>query len=488
MVTSEMAPWAKTGGLGDVTAGLSSALAASGHDVTVVLPRYRGVDPPDGSATPQGVALGRIQARVSLVDVTLDPGRRAVFVDAPALFDRDGYYGTATGDHPDNAERFAVLAAAALAWGEADPAGGPDVLHAHDWQAGLALALVATMPDRWPMCAGAGRVFTIHNLAYQGRFPLAVADALGLPLEVAAPGGAEFWGELSYLKAGIVYADRVTTVSRGYARETLGAELGFGFERILADRGAAYRGILNGIDIGVWNPATDRWLPAHYAPDDLAGKTACKRALVERVGLPVGDDALRRPLVGMVSRLVEQKGLDLIVEASRDLLALDASWVFLGAGDPRFEAALGALAREAPTRVATTIGFDEGLAHLIEAGADAYLMPSRFEPCGLNQMYSLRYGTVPIVRAVGGLDDTVRNYMPWARRPNGFTFRQATPRALVRAVRRALGVFATDPVTWGRLVSQGMAEDHSWDRAAAEYGKVYRRARHRRRGGGVQET
>jgi starch synthase len=286
----------------------------------------------------------------------------------------------------------------------------------------------------------------------------------------------EFWGQFSFLKSGIVYSDLLTTVSPTYARETTRPEFGFGFDGVLQARGADYEGILNGIDTSVWDPASDPYLPASFTGDDLAGKRLCKRALLERVGLPVGDDSMARPLVGLVSRLVDQKGIDLVLDAAPALLGLDASWVIVGSGDPGYEARLRALAEAHPSRVAVHVGFDEGLAHLVEGGADLFLMPSRFEPCGLNQLYSLRYGTVPVVRAVGGLDDTVRAYTPRARRANGFKFREATPQALVRTVRQAVRVFRR-PDEWRGLQLRGMAEDHSWRVSAREYVKVYRRAR-----------
>jgi starch synthase len=274
-------------------------------------------------------------------------------------------------------------------------------------------------------------------------------------------------------------------VSPAYARETLTPAFGCGLEGVLAARGDRYVGILNGIDDRLWDPTRDPHLPAAYSRADLAGKLACKRALLERFKLPVGDDAISRPVVALVSRLVDQKGLDLIKAASPTLVSLDATWIFLGTGDERYERWLQHLAVVHPTRVGVVIGFDEGLAHLVEAGADLFLMPSRFEPCGLNQMYSLRYGTVPVVRAVGGLDDTVRPYTARALRANGFKFSEGTTAALVRTMRQALRIYRDGP-TWHRLVRQGMSEDHSWRRRAGDYVRVYRRARHDRHGARVQ--
>jgi starch synthase len=485
MVSSEAAPFAKTGGLADVLAGLPAALAELGHRVTVVLPRYRGVVAPDGRRERRRVELGSLQVDVALDVSAVSARHRVVFVDSPPHFDRAGFYTEDGRDYDDNAFRFAVLAGAALAFGEADAEGPFDIVHGHDWQAGLVPALLALDPGRWPRLGAAGRVFTIHNLAYQGLFPREVVEALGLPWSVFALETGEFWGQLSYLKTGINYSDWVTTVSPTYARETCSEAAGLGLEGVLAGKGDRYVGILNGIDDRLWNPRTDPHLPATFGPGDLEGKAICKRALLERFGLPVGDDAMSRPLVGLVGRLVEQKGMDLIKAASPALVGLDATWIFLGTGEARYERWLQNLAAVHPARVGVRVGFDEPLAHLVEAGSDLFLMPSKFEPCGLNQMYSLRYGAVPVVRAVGGLDDTIRPYTARARRANGFKFREATPAALVRTLRTALRLFH-DRSAWRRLMRQGMAEDHSWRLRAKEYVRVYRRARHDRAAGGVQ--
>lgn len=478
MVASEVAPWAKTGGLADVVAALPEALDRFGHRTVVVMPRYRGVALPPAESTRSRVRLGSATHEIVLHVASLSERRRIVFVEAPPFFDRDGYYGVGGQDFPDNAQRFALLARAALDFAEHDAAGDRiDVVHTHDWQAGLVPLWLRATPARWPRLAGAGLVFTIHNLAYQGVFSPDVVPALGLPWSVFRVEGGEFWGRFSFLKAGINYSDYVTTVSPTYARETQSAEFGFGMEGVLAARGDRYIGILNGVDTRLWNPATDPWLPARYDADATAGKRACKRALLARFGLAQGDDALDRPVVAMVSRLIDQKGLGLVAEAREVLVALDVTWIFVGTGDARHELALRELAARHPTRVGVYIGFDPGLAHLVEAGADMFLMPSLFEPCGLSQLYSLRYGTVPIVRAVGGLEDTVQPYTARARRANGFKFRAATADAMLRAVRQAVRLYH-DADAWHRLMRQGMIEDHSWETSAREYVRVYRRARH----------
>ena len=479
MVASEASPWANTGGLADVSGALPRALSDLGHSVTLVIPKYRGVHLPAATRLPHRVEAGGLTGAgrdVVFHIVSQSSQRRIVFVECAPLFDRPGLYGEQGSDYPDNAQRFDLLSVAALDFAELNHDFSPvDIVHAHDWQTGLIPARLR-LSTRWPSLTRAGVVFTVHNFAYQGVFPKETVPALGLPWSLFKMETGEFWGKFSWLKTGITAADYVTTVSPTYAGETRTQEFGAGLEGVLAGLGRRYGGILNGVDTDTWNPATDRFLPAHYDAQDLSGKTECKRALLARLNLPRGDDVLARPLVGMVSRLVSQKGVDLIAAASADLVAIDATWVFLGAGEPRYEQALRQLAAAHPSRVAATIGFDESLAHLIEAGSDIYMMPSQFEPCGLNQMYSLRYGTVPIVRAVGGLDDTVQPYTAKARKANGFKFRHPTPETLVQTVRRAVRVYHNRPA-WRQLMSNGMAADHSWATPAREYVKVYRRAR-----------
>lgn len=477
MVASEVSPWAKSGGLADVTGALPVALDALGHRVTTVLPWYRGFDLPIERAVSAFVELGSLAYAVEFHVASLSDRRRVVFVDIPGLFDRPGLYGSGSQDFGDNADRFAMLAAAAAEFLLLDESSSPvDVVHGHDWQTGLLPVLLRTVDRYRDRLGQAALVFTIHNLAYQGLFDRDVVTRFGLPWSVFRLETAEFWGRFSFLKAGVTASDLVTTVSPTYASETRQPDAGLGFDGVLSALGDRYLGILNGIDTAVWDPATDPHVPAHYDGQNLAGKRACKRALLERLGLPVGDDAMERPLVAMVSRLVEQKGLHLVAEASEALMALDATWVFVGQGDRPYETMLTDLARRFPSRVGVHVGFDEPLAHLVEAGADVYLMPSQFEPCGLNQMYSLRYGTVPVVTAVGGLDDTIQPYTTRARHANGFKFKDQSSAGLVRAVRQALRLYRR-PDVWSRLVAEGMEADHSWQTSAREYVKVYRRAR-----------
>ena len=474
MVGSEATPWSKTGGLADVIAALPPALEALGCDITLVLPKYRGTNVAGADVRPHRLRHGASTRSIAWHVLSMSSNVRVVFVDAPEWFDRPGIYGEGGIDYADNATRFDLLALAALEFAALNNPASWQVVHAHDWQASLVLLRLAIEP-RWGALSHAGRILTIHNLAYQGVFARETIPALGLPWDAFRLERGEFWGQFSFLKSGITSADLVTTVSPTYAAETQTPAQGQGLDGVLRGLGARYVGILNGIDTAAWNPAADQYLPAHFSVDDLAGKRECKRALLAAVGLPQGDDALQRPLVGMVSRLVAQKGLDLIHGARESLAALDANYVFVGTGEPKYEAMLRAWAAAHPARVAVRIGFDERLAHLIEAGADMFLMPSQFEPCGLNQMYSLRYGTVPIVTAVGGLHDTIQPYTARARYANGFKFAEQTPETLARVVQRAIRLYH-NPAVWRTLVVNGMMADHSWRASAVEYGKVYRRA------------
>ena len=477
MVVSEAIPYSKTGGLGDVGGALPAALARLGHHVTVVTPRYRGM--PDGHAVAsfaRGAWLGALECRVAeRVD---DDGVRFWCVDCPPYYDRAELYGTPQGDYPDNDMRFSLLSRAAL---EAAVAAGmrPDVVHAHDWQAGLVPAYLKVRLRTNAAFEGAGTVFTIHNLAFQGIFGREVLPRLDLPWDVFTGDGLEFWNNVSFLKAGINFSDVVTTVSRRYAQEIQTAEQGFGFEGILQRRAGVLVGIRNGVDTRVWNPEADPLLPAKFSAADLAGKVEVKRALLARVGLDAPGQ-WARPVIGMVSRMADQKGLDLIAgEVARGTLqALDASFVILGTGTPQYEGMWRGLAATHPKRVAVTVGFDEELAHLIEGGSDIFFMPSRFEPCGLNQMYSLRYGTVPVVRATGGLDDTVVDVDEATGEGTGFKFRAYTGEAMMEALHRALAWYAR-PAAWRRIQLAGMAADNSWAASAREYVEVYTRARER---------
>ncbi|MBI2834448.1 MAG: glycogen synthase GlgA [Acidobacteria bacterium] len=474
MISSEAVPFAKTGGLGDVAGALPLALGRLGHDVTVILPRYRGSEPALASTDRRVVPLGGRPFDVAFLVRPLGENARAVLVDCPELFDREGIYGWGITDHPDNPRRFALLSRAALEYIR-DAGVRPSIIHAHDWPTGLAPLYLHTRFREDPLIGGVATVFTIHNLAYQGLYPPEWLPALEVSWDLFTPEGIEFWGRLSLLKAGINFSDVITTVSRRYAKEILTPELGFGFDGVLRRRAADLVGILNGIDEERWNPATDQLVPVRYTADSLEAKADCKRELLRAFGLRAETPDLERPVVAIISRLVDQKGFDFLGQVLDELPRLGATFLLLGSGDPGYETMWRQLAAGYPERVGVHIGFDERLAHLMEAGADMLLMPSRYEPCGLNQMYSLRYGTVPIVRATGGLDDTVRNYSEKSGRGTGFTFEQPSGAALLRALRRALRVYQHKD-EWRALQQQGMRQDHSWDASAREYVKVYRRA------------
>jgi starch synthase len=467
-IASEMAPWAKTGGLGDVTGALAAALGRRGALVRCVLPRYGWIQPVGEGFTPLpsvlSVRLGRRDFHCRVWFKRFAPGAELFLLEHDALYDRASLYGDENGDYRDNDLRFGLLSRGALAlarllrW-------YPDVVHAHDWQAGLA----AWACNR-EMAGQFRTVLTIHNLGYQGHFDFSSAERLGLDASALRPDGAEFWGRLSMLKAGIVAADHITTVSPRYAREIQTEEHGFGLERLLRSRAGSLSGILNGVDYGEWDPRNDTHIPAQYGLQDLSGKRACKRRLLEEFGLPVDLDA---PVVGVVTRLVWQKGLDLLLESTPHWLANErVRLVVLGLGAQSLEDGLRALQRTYPDKVSVRFEKSERLAHLIEAGSDMFCMPSRYEPCGLNQLYSLRYGTVPVVRATGGLDDTVVDVDQHPGHGTGFKFWHWHPQVLGHSLRRAMNLY-WNRGAWHEVVRRGMAQDFSWDRSADAYWRVY---------------
>jgi starch synthase len=471
IIGSEAVPFAKTGGLADVLGAFPVAVARLGLDVTLVLPRYRGVAP--GNLIDHfPVSLGGYTREVRFHQTPLDGGARALLVDCPDLFDREALYGFDNTDYPDNARRFAMLVRAALEF--AGRRGKPSVVHAHDWQAALAPVYLRTLYRSHPVLAGTPSVLTIHNLAYQGVFAPDWLPRLDLPWDLYAIEGLEYWSRISFLKGGINDADTITTVSPRYAQEIQTPEFGSGFDGILRRRSADLVGILNGIDIDVWDPSRDAYIPVPFNGEDLRGKEQAKREVLARYGLPVDEPAMKRPLIGMISRMVVQKGFDLVESVAGELLMLDAAWTVLGTGEARYQSLWTSTAARHQDRVGAHIGFDEPLAHLIEAGADIFLMPSRFEPCGLNQMYSLRYGTVPVVHGVGGLADTVQDYAAGNAKSTGFVFHEYTGAALLTALSRALSVFEDRP-RWNALRVAGMRQDNSWDRSAREYVKLYER-------------
>jgi starch synthase len=463
MVSSEAAPFAKTGGLADVVGSLPPALQEIGDQVAVVLPRYASISL---AAARRVWDHMQVYLGPDLYDLTIYQAAAShpvYLVDCPPLFERKALYGEAGKDYADNHIRFAVFARAAL--GIARNLFRTEIFHCHDWQAGLVPAYLRSTFASDPTFLGCRTVFTVHNLAFQGLFPKSVIDDVALDPRLFAPEGLEFWNKVSYMKAGLVYSDALTTVSPNYAREIQSQEMGAGLDGLLRERSSVLTGILNGVDYGEWSPEVDPHIPARYSATDLKGKLVCKQKLLEEFGL--SPDAMGRPLLGLVSRFTPQKGIDLIVDAAPAIFEEDAYIVALGTGDPEYEAALRRLQQEHPGRIAVRIGFDNGLAHRIEAGSDLFLMPSRFEPCGLNQMYSLRYGTPPVVRATGGLDDTIEE-------GTGFKFADTSAEALLSAVRAAVKAYS-DPRGWQDRMRRGMAKDYSWRASAAAYSELYRR-------------
>jgi starch synthase len=464
MVAPEAAPFAKTGGLADVVGSLPAALGAFGCEVAVLIPRYRGIDLSSARRVYDSlpVWLGGTVHETSLYQIDA-AGVTFYFLEVPSLYDREGYYGDAAGDYPDNALRFAVLSRAALA--VARRVFRPRILHCHDWQTGLIPVYLRTVFAYDPTFIGMRTLFTIHNLGYQGLFPPTVLPQIGLDRRVFNIDGLEFFGKVSFMKGGINFSDALSTVSQRYAAEIQTEEYGFGLDGALRARAPALHGILNGVDYSHWNPETDRYLAARYSADDLRGKRVCKQDLVKQFGLPAA--AMDRPLLGVISRLTSQKGTELILEIAAELAADDLYLAVLGSGDEDYEAGLREAAAANPENLAVRIGYDEALAHKIEAGADMFLMPSQYEPSGLNQMYSLRYGTVPVVRATGGLDDTIED-------GTGFKFEDYSAPALLEAIRAAATAFQ-DRKGWEAMMRRGMRKDYSWRVSASEYSALYQR-------------
>ncbi len=462
MVASEAAPYAKTGGLADVLGALPPALARLGEQVGVVLPRYRGIFTPEAERVASDIRIVVGPHTYTIwIDEVQRQGVRYFFVNCPPLYDRSGIYGDHGDSYGDNHIRYAVLNHAALA--VARYVFHTDIFHAHDWQCGLLPVFLRENFRGDPTFFGAKSVLTIHNLGYQGNFDGGILGQLGLDRSLFHPEGLEFWGHLSFLKAGVVWSDSITTVSPTYAQEIQTPEYGFSFDGLLRSRASKLTGILNGIDFDYWNPATDPHLPANYSIDDLSGKRACKQALLEQMGLPVD---LERPLIGIVSRFAYQKGFDLVGEIAESLRYQNVAVAVLGSGESRYEDMFRHFARVSPDHFAVRFGYDEALAHRIEAGSDMFLMPSLYEPCGLNQMYSLRYGTPPIVRSTGGLEDTVDD-------ETGFKFRDFNAEGIRWGIDSALMAYA-DQEAWLKRVRRGMAKDFSWNSAALQYQQLYR--------------
>jgi starch synthase len=468
-VAPEGVPFSKTGGLADVVGALPKALAKLGHKLEVVLPRYRMTKPgkPEPEMQSLTLPLGAGFKFASIQTAGLASMVRTFLVECPFFFDRAGLYQEEGEDYPDNAMRFAAFSFAALEVIKRS-ATTPDIIHCHDWQTALVPIYLRNLYQDDEFFRNTSVVFTIHNVGYQGLFLPHILPQISLHAGLFTVDFLEYYGKVNLLKGGIVFSDFITTVSRKYAEEIQTPEFGHGLEGVLRSRRDCLRGILNGVDYNAWNPATDKLIPATYSAKNMTGKMACKKALLERMG--VKQPVLERPVVGIVSRFAPQKGFDLIAEIAEQLAALDLYLVALGTGDPVYEELFQYMAATYPDKFLVAVAYDNTLAHQIEAGSDMFLMPSHYEPCGLNQIYSLKYGTVPIVRATGGLDDTITAFD--GQSGTGFKFSEYTGAALLLAIEQAIAAYH-QPEVWQQLVSNGMQEDFSWGRSAKQYLEIY---------------
>jgi starch synthase len=474
---SECVPFSKTGGLADVVGALPRALASLGHQVSVYIPRYRQTKLIDPQTVVRSITIPFDDKYrfCSVVSAGASNGVHFYFVEYPPYFDRDALYGGVAGDYPDNAERFALFSRAVL---EASKIlGVPQVFHCHDWQTALIPVMLRTLYAEDPAFREVATVFTIHNMGYQGLFPPDTLPLLMLPWELFTMSKMEFFGQVNFLKGALVHADFVTTVSRKYSQEIQTTEYGFGLDGVLRNRAATVAGILNGVDYNEWSPDNDKFIVGKYSTQDLSGKLQCKKDLLTAFGIANSDTKV--PVIGIVSRFAAQKGFDLIAQVMDRLAREELIMVVLGSGDKPYEEMFQRLSRQFPNKIAAKVAFDNAIAHKIEAGADMFLMPSRYEPCGLNQIYSLKYGTVPIVRATGGLDDTIEPWDARSGKGTGFKFSEYTGEALLATVKQALLAYR-DPSSWQTLMRNGMSRDFSWGASAREYGKVYERARQAR--------
>jgi starch synthase len=471
-VASEGLPFSKTGGLADVVEALPKALAALGHEVAVLLPRYRNTRAAAVTVPSLTVPIGDALRFPAIEEGGTLHGVYYYFVDDPEYFDREQLYGAAGKDYPDNAERYAEFSGAAIEF--CKRVWMPEIIHCHDWQAGLVPVLLRTRYLKDETMQEIPVVFTIHNMGYHGAFPRDTLKKIGLPEILFGIDAMEFYGRVNFLKGALIFSDFLTTVSPKYAEEIKTPEYGHGLDGVIRNRGDRLTGILNGVDYAAWSPERDKVIAARYSPKDLSGKVACKKNLLEVFGLP--PETVNQPLIGIVSRFAGQKGFDLIEQVAADLLAEDLAVVALGAGEPRYEKLFRELAKTHPAKFSVRVAYDNNLAHKVESGADIFLMPSRYEPCGLNQIYSLKYGTVPVVRATGGLDDTIEAFDPVTGRGTGFKFQGYDGASLLQAMQQALSIYRNEPAVWRRIQLNGMAKDFSWHVSALEYVRLYERA------------
>ncbi len=470
--SSEVAPFAKTGGLADVSASLPAAIASLGHQVRVIMPMYRSVV--EGNFELKSLekslelSFGGKLLKDKVYHSEIARNLLIYFIKRDEFFDRDMLYGTSKGDYPDNADRFIFFSQGILNFCKLTGF-QPDVIHCNDWQTGLVPVYLKSLDKNDPFFRNARAVFTIHNLAYQGVFPEEYMAISELPPEFFSIKGLEYYGKINFMKGGILFSDVITTVSEKYAQEIQTSEYGYGLDGVLRDRRNDIYGVLNGVDYTEWNPEKDSHLAANYNAKDLSGKKKCKEELIEIFKL-VG--SAETPLIGIISRLADQKGFDILAEAMDELMRMKLLIVLLGKGEEKYERKFAELGEKYKGSLGVKIAFDNVLAHKIEAGSDMFLMPSRYEPCGLNQMYSLKYGTIPIVRATGGLEDTIREFDPEKEKGNGFKFAEYSPRAMIEEVNKALKTFQNRDL-WLRLVGNAMKEDFSWEKSALKYIDIY---------------
>ncbi len=476
MIASEATPFAQTGGLGEVLSALPEELAKLGLEIDVLMPKYRGITPDKYDIEKTGLAfeltLNAKNVSAQVWRLKSDTRCRYLFLECGAYYDREYLYGSPEKDYEDNAERFVFLTRAAL---EMATHGNKryDLFHSHDWQGALTPVYLRTLYAGVPDLDQSASVMTIHNLGYQGIFWHFDMPLVGVGWEFFTPKHMEFHGRLNFLKSGIIFADEVTTVSPGYRDEILTAEFGFGLEGVLKEKQDHLTGILNGVDYQIWNPATDPLIAANYGPEDLSKKAICKSDLQNLAGIPIRADV---PVITMVSRLSNQKGIDLLQGVIPSLMEHDINLVLLGTGESRYQKSFMEIAYKYPDKVAAFLRYDYTLAHKIFAGGDMILVPSRYEPCGINQLYALKYGSVPIVRSTGGLKDTVEEFDPKRDAGTGFKFEEAEASDLENTLLKAVQLYKRDPECWRRLMKRGMEKDFSWKRSAAEYARIYERA------------
>lgn len=474
--TPEAVPFAKTGGLADVAGALPKFLQPLGCEVILVMPYYRMVKrsgfPIQYLGEEIEVPLGDETLRAEVYQGHLDKNITVYFIGRDEFFDREYLYSGPKGDYFDNAERFIFFTRAVLNLARHIQF-SPDVIHHHEWQTGLIPAYLKSIYGNDPFFERTATVFTIHNIAYQGLFKKEKLSLTGLPPEMYNPEGIEFWERINLMKAGIVYADAINTVSQKYSDEIQTPEYGYGLEGILRKRRKDLYGILNGVDYQDWDPSHDSHLIARYDLNNPTGKRECKKDLLKEFGLPPALEKV--PLLGMISRLADQKGFDLLAEIIDELFTFDIGFVLLGTGEQKYHDLFSRIAKKYPQKAGIRIAYDDRLAHKIEAGADLFLMPSKYEPCGLNQIYSLKYGTIPVVRATGGLDDTITHYDPSAGTGNGFKFARYDSKDFLNQIKAAMSLYA-QPEQWTKLIRNAMASDFSWQRSAEAYLLLYRKA------------